>query len=113
MTTTDDCGCPDYTASRRAVLRTTALASAGAMATTMFGDTFRQTAFAEMSNGNVLVVLSLRGGADFMSMVVPHGDAAYYAARRNIAVQKDQIICGDGFFGLHPAFAPLKPMWDA
>ncbi|MEU4424163.1 DUF1501 domain-containing protein [Actinoplanes sp. NPDC024001] len=61
--------------------------------------------------GDVLVLLSLRGGFDGLSAVVPAGDAAYYTARPGIAVQKSQLIGGDGFFGLHPALAPLLPYW--
>ena len=51
-----------------------------AVATSMFGDAFRQTAFGA-TGGNVLVVLRLRGGIDGLGMVVPHGDPAYYTAR--------------------------------
>ena len=68
--TNQECSCPDYTTSRRALLRNAGLAGAGAVATTMFGDTFRQTAYGA-TDGNVMIVLSLRGGADSLSMVVP------------------------------------------
>ncbi|MBG0561777.1 DUF1501 domain-containing protein [Actinoplanes aureus] len=61
--------------------------------------------------GDVLVLLSLRGGFDGLSAVVPAGDAAYYSARPGIAVPKSQLIGGDSFFGLHPALAPLLPYW--
>jgi len=59
------------------------------------------------------VVISLRGGIDGMGLVVPHGDPGYYSARPNTAVAKDQVICGDAMFGLHPKMAPLKKYWDA
>lgn len=62
---------------------------------------------------SVLVVLSLRGAADGLSLIVPHGDATYYAARRSIAVSADRLIAKDGFFGMHPAMAPLLPLWQA
>jgi uncharacterized protein (DUF1501 family) len=57
------------------------------------------------------VLLSLRGGFDGLSAVVPAGDPAYYAARPSIAVPKSQLIGGGSFFGLHPALAPLLPYW--
>ena len=38
------------------------------------------------STGDTLVVLSLRGGFDGLSAVVPHGDPDYYKARPSIAV---------------------------
>jgi len=60
-----------------------------------------------------------RGAVDGLSMVVPHGDPDYYGARGAIAIarpasgQADTTVDLDGFFGLHPAMAPLKPLWDA
>jgi uncharacterized protein (DUF1501 family) len=59
-----------------------------------------------------LVVLFLRGGVDGLSMVVPHGDPQYYAARSHIAVPARDVVDLDGYFGLHPSLAPLKPLWD-
>jgi uncharacterized protein (DUF1501 family) len=61
----------------------------------------------------VLVVLSLRGAADGMSLVGPHGDPVYYEARPRIAIPKDQLIAADAFFGMHPALAPLLPLWSS
>ncbi|MBA2558659.1 MAG: DUF1501 domain-containing protein [Propionibacteriales bacterium] len=112
MTVDQACSCPDYRSTRRNFLRNVSLASGGTVAATMFGDTFRQTAYGA-TNANVVVVLSLRGGADFLSMVVPHGDSAYYRARPHIAVPRSSLICADNDFGLHPAFAPLKSMWTS
>ncbi len=112
MTDQQACSCPDYSSTRRSFLRNATLASSGAVAATMFGDTFRQTAFGA-TDGNVVVVLSLRGGADFLSLVVPHADQAYYDARPLIAIPKSKLLCIDASFGLHPAFAPLEPMWNA
>ncbi len=60
-----------------------------------------------------LVCLFLRGGADGLSVVVPHGDPVYYRERPRIAVPRRAVIDLDGYFGLHPALAPLKPLWDA
>jgi uncharacterized protein (DUF1501 family) len=64
-------------------------------------------------SGDVLVVLSLRGGFDGLSAVVPAGDPGYYAARPTIGVPKSQLLGGGTFFGLHPALAPLLPYWTA
>nr|WP_296072516.1 DUF1501 domain-containing protein [uncultured Actinoplanes sp.] len=72
-----------------------------------------RTAFAAPGyTGDTLVVLSLHGGFDGLSAVVPIGDANYYTARPAIAVPKSQVIAGDGTFGLHPALAPLLPFWQ-
>lgn len=108
----DHC-CPEYAAmNRRSVLRG-ALALGGA--TFMVGSaTVSASASSPKPASAVLVVLSLRGGADGMSLVVPHGDPGYYKARPTIAVPKDQLLAGtttDNFFGLHPKLAPLQSMW--
>jgi uncharacterized protein (DUF1501 family) len=82
----------------------------------------RRTAFGmELKNvqkGKVLICLFQRGAADALNIVVPHGEKAYYAMRPSIAIpQPSRNVAGgaidlDGFFGLHPALAPLKPLYD-
>lgn len=62
---------------------------------------------------SVLVLLSLRGAADGLSLVVPHGDPVYAQARPRIAVPTSRLLCRDDMFGLHPALAPLVPLWQA
>lgn len=61
--------------------------------------------------GDVLVVLSLRGGFDGLSAVVPGGDPQYYAMRPTIGVPRSRLLALDSTFGLHPALAPLLPLW--
>jgi len=99
--------------SRRTMLQAFAAMGAGAVVTSVFGDAFRQTAFAAGPVKEVLVVLSLRGGVDGLGMVVPHGDPAYYAARPGLAVPAASTLCSDPMFGLHPSLAPLSWLWDA
>jgi uncharacterized protein (DUF1501 family) len=60
-----------------------------------------------------LVVIFQRGAADGLNIVVPHGEADYYALRPTIAIPRGDVIDLDGFFGLHPAMSALKPLWDA
>ena len=68
--------------------------------------------------GKVLICLFQRGAADALSIVVPHGERAYYAMRPSINIPQPSrsnsgaAIDLDGFFGLHPALAPLKPLYD-
>ncbi len=112
---TASCGCSDFALSRRRLLATTA-AGAGVLAGAgVFGDAFRQVAYGAEPGGNVVVVLSLRGGADGLSMVVPRGaDHDLLAGHRpGIVVPENVLVGGDTNFGLHPAFAPLLPMWNA
>lgn len=63
-----------------------------------------------------LVVVILRGAVDGLSLVVPHGEADYYAARPTIAVARpgeaDGLLPLTSLFGLHPALAPLLPHWQ-
>jgi len=60
----------------------------------------------------ILVCLFQRGAVDGLSLVVPHGDSRYYAERPRIAVPGSDVVDLDGYFGLHPRLAPLKPLWD-
>src|SRR6478672_3097603 len=71
------------------------------------------------ARGKTLICLFQRGAADALNVVVPHGEAAYYRLRPNIAIPRPGRGSGpagaidlDGFFGLHPALAPMKPLWD-
>jgi uncharacterized protein (DUF1501 family) len=69
MTTTNQstpCGCSDFALSRRRLLMTAA-AGSGIAGLSVFGDAFRQVAYGAAPGGNVVVVLSLRGGADGLS----------------------------------------------
>ncbi|MFI5494728.1 DUF1501 domain-containing protein [Actinoplanes sp. NPDC051859] len=106
MTVQEICSCP---VSRRALL---AAGAAGAFAGLVGDQLATQLAFASPGyGGDVFVLLSLRGGFDGLSAVVPAGDPAYYAARPSIAVPKNRLIGGDSYFGLNPALAPLLPYW--
>jgi uncharacterized protein (DUF1501 family) len=62
---------------------------------------------------SVVVSIFLRGAADGLSLVVPHGDPAYYEVRPRIHVPAGDEIDLDGFYGLHPALAPLQPHFEA
>jgi len=114
MTTDDsDCGCSDSRGSRRTFLKGLTASAGAGVVTSMVGDVFTQTSFAAETGGNVLVVLSLRGGCDGLSLVVPHGDPAYAALRPGIALPTGSLLEKGPLFGLHPSFAPLAPMWRA
>jgi uncharacterized protein (DUF1501 family) len=72
------------------------------------------------AKGRTLICLFQRGAADALNVVVPHGEASYYAMRPRIAIPRPSGRLGggqsaidlDGFFGLHPSLEPLKPLWD-
>jgi uncharacterized protein (DUF1501 family) len=63
-----------------------------------------------------LVVVFLRGAVDGLSVLVPYDDRDYRAARPTIALARGGsggVIRLDARFGLHPALAPLMPLWQA
>jgi uncharacterized protein (DUF1501 family) len=101
--------------SRRNFLK--AAGVAGLVAGIAGEDMFTRMAFgATPYTGDVLVVLSLRGGFDGLSAIVPAAAPDYddYAALRpNIAIPSGQLIQLTSQFGMHPAMAPLMPFWDA
>ena len=97
--------------SRRGVLGG-ALALAGA-STMVGGAVVTASPAMAASARSVLVVVSLRGGADGLNMVVPHADPGYYKARPQIAIPPDRLLVKDAMFGLHPAMSALEPLWLA
>jgi uncharacterized protein (DUF1501 family) len=62
--------------------------------------------------GRRLVVIFQRGAADGLNIVVPYREKNYYAMRPSIAIPQNQVLDLDGFFGLHPSLAALKPLYD-
>jgi uncharacterized protein (DUF1501 family) len=83
----------------------------------------RRTAFAAdlraaAAKGKIFICIFQRGAADALNMIVPHGEKSYYSLRPGIAIPRPTAgaqtaaIDLDGFFGLHPSLAPLKPLWD-
>ena len=66
----------------------------------------------------ILVAIFQRGAVDGLNMVVPFGEPRYYQLRPSIAIPRPDgtpasAVDLDGFFGLHPSLASLKPMFDA
>lgn len=66
---------------------------------------------APVSGAPVLVVVFQRFAADWINLLVPHGDPGYATLRPNLRIAAPIDL--DGHFGLHPALAPLKPLYDA
>ena len=63
-----------------------------------------------------LVVVMLRGAVDGLNVVAPVGDPNYRVLRPTIGLEAAGVEGGvldlDGYFGLHPALAPLMPYWE-
>ena len=72
--------------------------------------------------GDALVVVFLRGAADILNMVVPHGEEAYYQLRPSLGIPRpddskskpeERTVDLDGFFGFHPAMRALIDAWQS
>ncbi len=108
--------CEEYAAMQTAVSRRGVVKGALALAgttTLVGGAVVTASPAAAKAASSVLVVVSLRGATDGLSVVVPHDDPVYYRARPSVAIPSDRLLHKDGMFGLHPAMAPLSPLWES
>ena len=99
--------------SRRGFMKNGALALVG---TSVIPHFLMRSVMAEattaQANNKKLVVLFQRGAADGLNIVIPHGDKNYYSMRPTIAVGQKDVVDLNGYFGLHPAMAAFKPLYD-
>jgi uncharacterized protein (DUF1501 family) len=101
--------------SRRQLLMASGMALAGSTPN-VWAQGVTQANKGNKDNGR-LVVLLLRGAYDGLSAFVPYADADYYASRPNIAIAapdgtQHTAIKLDNTFALHPALAPVLPLWQ-
>lgn len=80
-------------------------------------ETVAQTPAAGSPQDGRLVLVFLRGAIDGLSVFVPHGDARYRSLRGSTAIaapdgSAQTALALDTRFGLHPALAPLWPLWQ-
>ncbi len=99
--------------SRRGFMKGGALALVG---TSVIPSFLTRSVMAEMTtaaaNKKKLVVIFQRGAADGLNVVVPYKEKNYYAMRPSIAIKQNEVLDLDGFFGLHPQLASLKPLYE-
>ncbi len=110
---TKPCGCPDLQSAitRRSFLKRAGVA--GIVAGIAAETAFTQLAFgAEPYTGDVVVVLSLRGGFDGLQAIVPAADPDYLTWRPSVRIPSSRLIQLDATFGMHPAMSPLEPFWN-
>lgn len=100
-------------ASRRGFMKGGALALVG---TSVIPGFLLRSVMAEATtaaaHNKKLVVLFQRGAADGLNIVVPHQEKNYYVMRPTIAIQQKDVLDLDGQFGLHPAMAAFKPLYE-
>ncbi|MEX2275756.1 MAG: DUF1501 domain-containing protein [Actinomycetota bacterium] len=107
-----DCGCPEGgVLTRRTFLK--AAAATGALTVASEAYATRYAFAAEPYAGDVFVVLSLRGGFDGLQAIVPASDPHYLDWRPNVGIPTSQLLQLDPTFGMHPAMAELKPLYDS
>ena len=98
---------------RRGFLRGGALALVGTSVVPAF---LTRAVYAEVDRAAAsrkkLVVIFQRGACDGMNVVVPYTEKNYYRMRPTIAIQKNEVLDLDGYFGLHPAMSAMKPLFD-
>ncbi len=104
--------------SRRVFLKGSALAMFGVGSMPMWLSRSLNAAESTGTRKKILVAIFQRGAVDGLNMVIPFGEPRYYQLRPSIAIPKpdgtpNSAVDLDGFFGLHPALSPLKPMFDA
>jgi uncharacterized protein (DUF1501 family) len=99
---------------RRSFLKSMALS--GAAVTALGHDAWAASAAAGTNpEARKLIVVMLRGAVDGLNVVAPYTDPNYARLRPTIALARPGAENGaidlDGRFGLHPALAPLLPLW--
>lgn len=119
MKTQSQHACSEYNAmSRRTFMKKSAV---GAVALSSQLAWVPQVAYANSfaSNRDIVISVYLRGGADGLTLCVPHGEARYYQLRPDIAVpppssgNPKRAKDLDGFFGLAYGFYPLEAAYRA
>jgi uncharacterized protein (DUF1501 family) len=105
---------------RRAFLKGSSLAMFGIGAAPSWLARAAYAGSSSTQRKKILVTIFQRGAADGLNVVVPFGEERYYELRPSIRIPKpssseapDSAIDLNGFFGLHPSLAPLKPIYDA
>lgn len=89
---------------RRAFLHRCAAAGLVALSPTL--------AVAGGDSRRLLVLVELKGGNDGLNTVVPYADPRYAELRPRLAMRPDEVLQLDAATGLHPALAPLMPLWQ-
>ena len=56
---------------------------------------------------NVLVVVQLTGGNDFMNTIVPYNNEHYYDARKKVVMKQDEVLPINDELAMNPNAAPV------
>lgn len=109
-------GCNEYNNLSRRQFMGVGAATAAAVGAPMW---LPRVAFADgPSDRDVLIAVFLRGGADALTMCVPHGDNHYYSLRPTLNIPRpdsgspDACTDLDGFFGIPKSMKSLKSAYN-
>src|SRR3979411_1052342 len=64
------------------------------------------------AGSGILVIITLYGGDDGISTVIPYADNAYHDARPELAYAPSEVLPLDGQLGLNPAMTGLAQLWS-
>ncbi|MEM9950317.1 MAG: DUF1501 domain-containing protein [Chloroflexota bacterium] len=105
------------TLTRRNFLKGATMFGAAMLAREVIPSWMPRLAFAQDGvQGDVIVCVFLRGGADALNIIAPFGDEDYYLARPTLALaQPDRQVASatldlDGFFGLNPDMVAIHEL---
>lgn len=93
---------------RRNFLKLSSLAAA----TPLLPSFLRAASDKTPKSGRKLVVIQLSGGNDGLNTFIPYLDDHYYRSRSGLAIPPSEVLKLNDYQGLHPALAPLRPLYD-
>ena len=64
-----------------------------------------------VAGSGILVIVTLYGGNDGLSTVIPYADNAYHDARPELAYAPGEVLDLDGQLGLNPALQGVSDLW--
>jgi uncharacterized protein (DUF1501 family) len=103
----------NHSPSRRDFLRTAGLTAGFTLCPSSLALSRSSFSWTKKKPGS-LVCIYLRGGADFLNMIVPYRDDAYHSARPTIGLRKeDGVVELDSKFGLHPGLSAWESLWKS
>jgi uncharacterized protein (DUF1501 family) len=90
------------------------VAQSGVVANSLVAASAESSIWLPPKNSRSVVCIYLRGGADWLNMMVPYKDREYAQVRPTLALTEDDgIIKLDSKWALHPALASLEPFYKA
>jgi uncharacterized protein (DUF1501 family) len=101
---------------RKFLIASAGLSAAGLLSgacAVSWSDLTREAKQRPLAEGSgVLVILTLYGGNDGISTVIPYADNAYHDARPELAYAPGDVLDLDGQLGLNPALKGLAQQWN-